>query len=282
MTTCDLCGQVLSEEILPMGHTYEAVVTAPTCTEGGYTTYTCAVCGDSYVADHTEALGHSFEDTVVEATCTESGYTTYTCSVCGYTYRDAFVPANSENCPSEAFKDLADNQWYHEGVDFVLRSGLMKGMSEDVFAPNNNMTRAQLVMVLYRMAGCPEAKEDAAFKDVAETAWYAEAVAWAVENGITKGVSQDYFNPNDSVTREQMVTFFARFAALNGQDVEVEGDLSAFTDADSVTGYAVRNMVWAVKSGLIAGMGDNTINPKGNATRAQVATILMRYCKTFG
>ena len=282
VTTCDLCGQVLSEEILPMGHTYEAVVTAPTCTEGGYTTYTCAVCGDSYVADHTEALGHSFEDTVVEATCTESGYTTYTCSVCGYTYRDAFVPANSENCPSEAFKDLADNQWYHEGVDFVLRSGLMKGMSEDVFAPNNNMTRAQLVMVLYRMAGCPEAKEDAAFKDVAETAWYAEAVAWAVENGITKGVSEDYFNPNDSVTREQMVTFFARFAALNGQDVEVEGDLSAFTDGTSVSKYAARNMVWAVKSGLIEGMGDNTINPKGNATRAQVATILMRYCKTFG
>ena len=256
-----------------------------TCTEPGYTgDVYCTTCGALVsLGEIIPATGHSFGEweVTLEPTCFIHGLKTRTCANCGETETEV-IPATGENCPSKAFKDLADNQWYHEGVDFVLRSGLMKGMSEDVFAPNNNMTRAQLVMVLYRMAGCPEAKEDAAFKDVAETAWYAEAVAWAVENGITKGVSEDYFNPNDSVTREQMVTFFARFAALNGQDVEVEGDLSAFTDADSVTGYAVRNMVWAVKSGLIAGMGDNTINPKGNATRAQVATILMRYCKTFG
>ncbi|MGM9639996.1 MAG: S-layer homology domain-containing protein, partial [Faecousia sp.] len=230
-----------------------------------------------------EATGHSFGEWEVttEPTCFTHGLKTRTCANCGETETEV-IPATGENCPSKAFKDLADNQWYHEGVDFVLDKGLMNGMSEDVFAPNDNMTRAQLVMVLYRMAGSPEAKEAASFKDVAETAWYAKAVAWAVENGITTGVSADYFQPNALVTREQMVTFFARFAALNGQDVEVEGDLSAFTDGTSVSKYAARNMVWAVKSGLITGMGDNTINPKGNATRAQVATILMRYCKTFG
>ncbi len=157
----------------------------------------------------------------------------------------------------------------------------MIGVSKDEFAPNAQMTRAQLVTILYRMAGSPQVSQAASFDDVPGNAWYANAVAWAVENGITKGVSAQKFQPSVPVTREQMVTFFARFAALNGENVKVEGDLSAFTDGASVSKYARESMIWAVKTGLIAGMGDGTISPKGSATRAQGATVLMRFCQLY-
>ena len=185
-------------------------------------------------------------------------------------------------CYAKAFVDVDLTRWYHEAIDFVVGAGLMKGMSEDTFAPNGNMTRGQLVTVLYRLAGSPETEATVPFTDVASGRFYTKAVAWAYETGIAKGMTETLFVPEGSVTREQMVTFFARYAAFAGQSLETQGDLMDFVDADKVSGYAVESMTWAVENGIIKGMTPTTLEPKGTATRAQVAEILMRLSALLG
>ncbi len=255
-------------------HDYELVeVVEPTCTEDGYEVYQCADCGDSYTVT-LEAYGHDYEVIVTEPTCTEMGYTTYICANCGDTYEADYV---NPYCPSGSFKDVKTDAWYHEAVDYVVENGLMYGMSDTVFAPENKTTRAQLVTVLYRLAGSPETELTEQFKDVAENAWYAEAVAWAYANEITTGITEDLFAPEANVTREQVVTFLARYAAQTGIDTETEADLSQYTDANMVSEYAVPAMAWAIENGIINGMGNDTLAPKADSTRAQIATILMRF-----
>ena len=190
------------------------------------------------------------------------------------------VPA-VEVCPSERFVDIYENEWYHEAVDYVVKNGLMIGMDETHFEPNSNMTRAQLVQVLYRMAGSPETEAQLTFTDVAKGQWYYDAVAWASANGITMGIDETHFAPNDPVTREQMVTFFARFAKSNGIDTSYQGNLSDFTDAGKVSDYAVDAMTWTYEIGLINGMENHRLNPGWTAQRSQAATVLMRYCLLF-
>ena len=182
-------------------------------------------------------------------------------------------------CPSAKFVDVDEKAWYHLDVDYVVAHNLMIGMDETHFAPNVNMTRAQMVTILYRMAGSPETKATLPFTDVERGRFYTDAVAWAYEKEIVKGMTDTLFAPNAPVTREQMVTFFARFASFQGMDVSCKGDLSDFTDANAVSPYAVKAMTWAYENGLIRGMGDGTVGPKGNSTRAQVAAILNRYSK---
>lgn len=235
-----------------------------------------------YVEEKESVCEH--EDTeltgAVEATCTENGYTgDEVCTICGKVVKTGeVIPAY---CPSETFEDLDMRQWYHEYTDYVIQNGLMNGMSDTRFAPHANSTRAQLVTVLYRMAGSPEVELSDTFKDVSENAWYAKAVAWAEANGITTGTTATLFQPETPATRQQMVTFFARYAKLQGVDVTPKGDLSGFSDVAEIDCYAEDAMIWAVESNLVNGMGNGTIAPKGNATRVQVAAILMRYCKTF-
>ena len=118
------------------------------------------------------------------------------------------------------------------------------------------------------------------FSDVEDDAWYAKGVYWAAEKGIVNGDGEGNFMPNDPVTREQMAAIFHRYAGYKGYDVTAQGDLSAFTDADSVSDWAREPLIWAVDKGLINGMGDGTVNPRGTATRAQTAAILMRFCET--
>jgi hypothetical protein len=111
--------------------------------------------------------------------------------------------------------------------------------------------------------------------------FYSDALVWAYENGIAKGVTDQRFAPHTSVTREQMVVFFARFAQLNGQTVEAKGDLSNYHDAGAISNYAKESMAWAVETGLVQGMGNGKLDPKGPATRAQMATVLMRFCESI-
>lgn len=276
--TCKTCGKVISTEVLPKGHTYEVKVTAPTCTEKGYTTYTCTVCGDSYVADEVPALGHAYVDTVVAPTEQTEGYTEHTCAVCGYRYRDGMTAPAA--CPSARFTDVDTGKWYHEGVDFVVAAGLMNGMSDTSFQPNGTLTRAQMVTILYRMADSPKTEAAVPFTDVQSGRFYTEAVAWAYEKGIVKGMTDTLFAPNSPVTREQLVTFLARFAQAAGVDVTPKGDLSQYPDAPAVSPYAVSAMTWAVDSGLLNGM-DGKLNPRETATRAQTATILLRCGEVF-
>ena len=175
-----------------------------------------------------------------------------------------------------SYNDVVAGDWFAEAVNYVTLTDLMKGTGEG-FSPNNNLTRAQMATVLYRMAGEPEGTIENPFTDVADGQWYTDAVVWAAETGITVGTSADTFNPNDNVTREQMATFLYRFAEYESLDpIEVTGDLSAFPDADEVAGFATEAMTWAVGQKIIAGV-DGNLAPDGTATRAQVATVLMRY-----
>ncbi len=258
-------------------HAYEETVVPATCTEGGYTQHTCQTCGKSYRDHFTEALGHAWSDwTESKApTCTRTGEEMRTCASCGET-ETRLTAADSSHCPSEAFHDLDCTRWYHEGVDFVLRTGIMKGVGVDRFLPNGTLTRGQMVTVLYRMADEPETAETTPFTDVNMDRYYGNAIAWAAENGIAKGVTDTRFAPDAAVTREQMVTFLARYAKYSGQDVEKTADLTEFDDWGRISNYAKEPMAWAVECGILTGM-DGLLNPRGNATRAQIATVLLRY-----
>ena len=274
--TCGHCGEVQTQAVLPTGHTYESEVVAPTCTAAGYTVYTCTCCGNRYMSDIVDPTGHTYKAVVTAPTCTEGGYTTYTCSVCGERYVDDYTPAH---CPTAEYQDVPINAWFHGDVDYVVEKGLMQGVEKSVFAPQLATTRAQLVTVLYRMAGSPEAAPTAQFTDVPENSWYAKAVAWALENHITTGMSDDHFAPNDFVTRQQVVVFLARYAAHIGMDTKAEADWSAYRDGSRISPYAVDAMAWAVERGIITGMGDGVLNPTGECTRAQIAAILCRFCQ---
>ena len=184
-------------------------------------------------------------------------------------------------CQAMQFTDVDTSQWYHEGIDFMVSKGLMNGVGDNRFQPNGILTRGQLVTILHRMAGSPAAEKEAPFTDVASGRYYSEAVAWAYEAEIAKGISTTAFAPNAAVTREQLVTFLARYASWSGVEVKVSGDLNGYTDASSVSPYALEAMTWAVENGIIQGVTDTSLAPRGTATRAQVATIFMRYCQKF-
>lgn len=175
------------------------------------------------------------------------------------------------------FTDVQSTDWYADAVQFAVSRGLFQGMSETEFAPNVEMSRAMLVTVLYRMSG-EQAQGNADFEDVSTDAWYAQAVSWAKANGVVSGVSDTQFDPDRAVTREQMATILYRYSQLkNLIDTSDSNSLQEFTDAATVSDYAIPAMGWAVQNGLISGMGDQTLAPAGSATRAQVASILQRF-----
>ncbi|MBQ9045684.1 MAG: S-layer homology domain-containing protein [Oscillospiraceae bacterium] len=186
-----------------------------------------------------------------------------------------------ENCPSKIFRDVDQSLWYHEAIDYVVVKGLFNGTSPTTFEPDTAMTRAMLVTVLHRMEGAPAPKTQAAFTDLTQD-WYRDAVAWAAENGIVSGMSETTFAPDAKVTREQAMTMLMRCAAFKGLDVTAAADLSAFGDAGSVSMWAEPAVRWAVAARLIQGMPDGTLQPQGGSTRAQVATILMRFQRQLG
>ncbi len=183
----------------------------------------------------------------------------------------------SFGCPSAHFEDVGANSWYHEAVDFAVENGLMRGMSETTFGPNETMDRAQLVTILHRLVGEMEPTTSVTFEDVPADAYYAKAVAWAYENGIVVGKDATHFAPKEAVTREQMVVFLARFAQCLGVTIPEGATIEGFEDADQVSSYAVDAMAWAIENGLIQGMSDGKLAPKGTSTRAQIATVLMRF-----
>ena len=170
------------------------------------------------------------------------------------------------------FKDVSTANWFYEHVKYCYENGLMNGMTADTFAPQRNTTRAEFATVLWRLEDSPAPKGANPFSDC-QSHWAKDAIAWAFENGIVNGVSADTFAPNDNITREQMVTMLYRYCG----EPAVTGDLSAYKDAGSVSGYAVNAMIWAVQNGVISGRTADTLAPKGQATRAELATILHRF-----
>lgn len=177
------------------------------------------------------------------------------------------------------FDDVDASAWYADGVYYVAGQGIMNGSGNGAFSPDTVMSRAMLVQVLYNLEGQPET-DASAFTDVAADAWYADAVAWAADAGIVTGVSNTTFAPDVTMTREQIATILYRYAAYKGYDVTASNDLSGYADAGEIGSYAVEAMGWANGAGLITGSTATTLNPLGSATRAEVATILMRFLES--
>ena len=188
------------------------------------------------------------------------------------------VPASALAAPGQPFSDVGPNDWFYAEVQYVKNEGLMNGTSDTTFNPGGNTTRGMIVTILHRLAGQPTAGTST-FLDVDDSQYYAKAVAWAAANGVVTGYDASTFGPNDFITREQLAAIFYRYATLMGYDVSVGEDTNilSYSDALSVSDYAIPAMQWAVGAGLVNGM-DDKLAPQGLATRAQVATILYRFC----
>ena len=275
------------------------VTTEPTEKDPGTMTYTCTVCGQTKTevipatGPHTHVWG---EGTVTVApTETTPGVRTYTCTVCGKT-RTEIIPATGSAvcpggaaCPSFRFRDVpAPSNWAHEGIDYCVRHGLMSGFDATTFSPDTVSTRAQIVMILYNLSGdtTDYSKYYVPFTDVRPSTWYYNAVAWGYDKDIVAGMSTTTFAPDGLITREQMAVLLYGYtekyapAYLGGA-----ASLNSFPDAASVSNWAYAAMSWAVGNGLISGIASNGADylaPSGGATRAQIAAIMMRYCRLTG
>ena len=179
------------------------------------------------------------------------------------------------------FADVAADAWYADAVQYVYENGMMSGTSQTTFSPDLTTTRGMIVTILYRLENEPTVTGTTAFTDVAADQYYANAVAWAAQNGIVSGIDATTFAPNNAITREQMAAILYRYAQFKGYDVSAKADLSVYTDATQVSTYATDAMAWANGAQLITGTSQATLTPAGNATRAQVATILMRFCENI-
>lgn len=189
-------------------------------------------------------------------------------------------------CPIWPFTDAVPSAWYHDGVHYCIENGLMQGVSTAKFLPDGSTTRAQLVTILWRLEGSPEPADTVSFGDIADGAWYAKAVRWAAGSGVVKGYDNGNIGPDDAVTREQMVTILYRYAQYKGYDVSVGEDTNilSFNDALTVSEYAIPAMQWACGSGMVNGIaqeGEMFLAPKDTTTRAQIATLMMRFQGIF-
>ena len=298
--TCTVCDQTRTETIPATGaHDYRFTTTVdPTCTDGGYDLYTCSGCGATERRNLTDAAGHKWDGGTVTTAPTETtpGVRTYTCTVCGQTRTEA-IPATGAStctggpsCPSYGLRDVAGpDYWAHKGIDYCVRNRLMSGVGAGTFSPDTACTRAQIVKILYNLSGnqTDYSYYYLPFTDVAPGAWYYNAVAWAYCNDVTSGTSATTFTPNAAITRQQLVTFLYRYTVKYAPEFTGNAaPISAFPDAGSVANWAYAAMSWAVGNGLIKGNGHDNgldyLDPNGSATRAQTATIIMRYCQLIG
>ncbi|WP_162609516.1 S-layer homology domain-containing protein [Flavonifractor sp. An82] len=175
------------------------------------------------------------------------------------------------------FVDVAENDWFYDSVRYVYDNGLMEGTSATTFAPTLTTTRSMVATILWRVEGEAQVDHIMAYPDVEPNTWYTEAVRWATAEGIMEGYGDGRFGPNDSITREQLATILYRYAKYKGYDVSASDDLSAFLDADQTGDWAVDAVKWAVGSGLLNGKDGSRLDPQGVASRAEVATMLMRF-----
>lgn len=180
-----------------------------------------------------------------------------------------------ESCPMAAFIDADRSAWYHDGIHYCVEQGLMVGTSKTIFSPHNATTRGMVVTILWRLEGSPLVSTSLDYDDIKPEDWYGEAVRWADSAGVVTGYGNGKFGPNDTITREQMAAMLWRYAG----SPKVDGSLSSFVDGEQISDWARPAMIWAVEQGLITGVGNDRLEPRGPATRAQAATILMRFAQ---
>lgn len=200
-------------------------------------------------------------------TATKDGWGRGKCLYCGETV---------ETTISRIFTDTSSQTYYSDAVDDCYARGVIKGITEHQFGPNQNLTRGMLVTMLYRYAGSPEMTGETSFSDVREGRYFYQAVIWAEKNQIANGYPDGTFQPNQNITREQMVTMLFRYVQSQDGDNGLRDDLAAFEDRDKVSNFAKAPMEWAVANRVVNGMTATTLAPKGQATRAQTATVLYR------
>ena len=213
----------------------------------------------------------------VKVTENADGTYTFTMPNGQVTVKATFVETE-EPAPAMPFTDVKEGDWFYEEVLYAYENGLMNGVGDNRFAPNSATTRGMLVTILYRLEGEPAVTGEAGFDDVAAGQWYTDAVIWAAANDIVNGIGDNQFGPENTLTREQLVTMLYRYAQNKGYDVTASADLSGYPDAGQIQSWAQEAMTWAVAEGIVEGM-DGNLNPAGHATRAQIATILMRFCE---
>lgn len=280
-TVCKDCGMELSGTTIPAtGHSFKEGV--------------CTVCGKPD-PDYKPTCKHEHtKNETQDATCTVGGYDRTVCTDCGkelsvlskpalgHEYKDGKCIRCGAPDPNDKpvnrpkytdFADLPVESWYREGVSYALDRGLMNGVGSREFDPDGNVTRAMFVTILYRAENAPSVEgKSNPFTDVQNGKWYTEAVIWASDRGIVKGTSETTYSPDAPITREQIATILFRYSKSSPSDKS----LSSFPDAGTVSSYAQNGMCWAVAEGIINGK-DGKLAPKENATRCQIAAILMRY-----
>ena len=276
---------ILSWQKAEHKHIYTDTVTAPTCTEKGYTTHTCA-CGESYTDTYVDALGHKPElKNAKAATCTEAGYTgDKVCSVCGVTVEKGrelkalghkFVDGVCSECGAKdpnynPFKDISKDSYYYDAVLWAVANDVTKGTSATTFSPDEGCTRAQIVAFLYRAAGSPKVENvKNPFTDVNKNSEFYDAIMWAASEGITVGTTVTTFSPDEVCTRAQIVTFLYR---ASGDKVTAK---ATFNDVAADAWYA-EAVTWAAANGVTEGTGANAFSPNLTCTRAQAVTLIYR------
>ncbi len=274
--------------------TYPVNITAPTngsltadkkAAEQGTTITITATPNQGYSLGKITVVDKNGKEIAVTA---KDGVYTFTMPASAVTVSASFQQSGSkpshdsckkdESCPIYPFVDSNPKAWYHDGVHYCLDEGLMNGIGDKQFAPDLTTSRAMIVTILYRLEGKPATTTTGKYDDVPAGQWYSEAVSWADANGVVKGFGDGTFRPDDDITREQMATIFQRYAALKNKADGKKADLSGYTDAAEVSLWALEGMQWANGTGLIQGRTATTLAPGATATRAEAATILLRFC----
>ena len=190
---------------------------------------------------------------------------------------------NNQSNTGLPFKDIKKSDWYFNAVKYTYSKGIISGYSKTEFAPNDMLTRGMIVTILYRMEGSPNNDGKSEFSDVETNAWYSKAIKWAVRNEIVHGYGgTNNFGPKDNILRQDLAGILRNYANYKNKNVKVSSDLSKFSDSKNISGYAKASMKWAVGKGVITGNKNGTLNPKGNATRAEAAAMIQKYCEKVG
>lgn len=266
---------------------YEPIDPAATYTLAGHN-YMLKQGGDGYTMFGAGNINLLLDETMVDSEVLIDYVADNLNGVIGQEYADPYgqgritIVHDPASLPSGTlpFVDVTPDAWYYDAVGYAYDNGLMNGVAADRFAPDTILTRGMMAAVLANLEG-GSATTSAGFSDVNGDEWYADAVNWAAENGIVNGFEDGTFRAGDSLTREQMAAFLYNYAAFKGYDVSASDDLAAFSDADTVSDWAADVVCWAVGADLIHGVGDDNLAPQGQATRAQVAAILMNFCENI-
>ena len=269
---CEICGEAYGM-LNPENHdggTELRGKKAVSCTESGYT-------GDTYCLG-CEALLQTGE----EIPAAGHNYVNGDCTKCGAEDPNA-VCDGGEGCPGKHFTDMPSAQnWAHAGIDYAVKHSLFAGMSETTFGADITMTRGMLVRVLWKMAGSPAHGEENPFSDLKASYWFYDGAVWAAEHDIMVGVGDGVLLPNEAVSREQLAAILYRYSEMRGENVSLRADLSVFPDAADVSDWALDALAWANANEFVCGTKEEDavyLRPQSGATRAQVAAILMRYCR---